>query len=116
MYVKGTVSYQPLLLPDRVQLPDARSRGNPPMVKGMRGWNFPGKMDAEIPTKTSRLPEAQIRGVLRRAEGGMPVPELCREHGISCATFCIEPSRHHGFERMIARRGQLSAGRWPRRR
>jgi iodotyrosine deiodinase len=25
MYAKGTVSYQPLPLPDRVQLPDARS-------------------------------------------------------------------------------------------
>lgn len=26
-------------------------------------------------------------GVLREAEGGMPVPEMCREHGISSATF-----------------------------
>ena len=26
-------------------------------------------------------------GVLKQAEVGMPVPELCREHGISSATF-----------------------------
>ena len=39
--------------------------------------------------KKSRFTEAQIMGVLRQAEGGMPVPELCREHGISSATFYI---------------------------
>ena len=32
--------------------------------------------------KKSRFTEAQIMGVLRQAEGGMPVPELCREHGM----------------------------------
>lgn len=37
--------------------------------------------------KKSRFTEAQIMGVLHQAEGGMPVPELCREHGISSATF-----------------------------
>ncbi len=37
--------------------------------------------------KKSRFTEAQIMGVLRQADGGMPVTELCREHGISSATF-----------------------------
>lgn len=37
--------------------------------------------------KKSRFTEAQIMGVLRQAEGGMPVPELRREHGISSAMF-----------------------------
>ena len=37
--------------------------------------------------KKSRFTEAQIMGVLRQAEGGLPVSELCREHGISSATF-----------------------------
>ena len=36
--------------------------------------------------KKSRFTEAQIMGVLRQAEGGLPVPDLCREHGISSAT------------------------------
>ena len=31
--------------------------------------------------------ESQIMAVLRQAEGGVAVPELCREHGISSATF-----------------------------
>ena len=37
--------------------------------------------------KKSRFTEAQIMSVLRQAEGGLPVSELCREHGISSATF-----------------------------
>jgi hypothetical protein len=30
--------------------------------------------------KTSRYTEAQILAILRQAEGGMPVAQLCREH------------------------------------
>ena len=46
--------------------------------------------------KKSRFTEAQIMAVLRQAEGGLAVPELCREHGISSATFykwraCCDP-------------------------
>lgn len=37
--------------------------------------------------KNSRSTEAQPIGVLRQAEGEMPVPELCREHGISSTTI-----------------------------
>lgn len=37
--------------------------------------------------KKSRFTEAQIMAVLRQAEGGVPVPELWREHGISSARF-----------------------------
>ena len=33
--------------------------------------------------KTSRYSDPQILSILRQAEGGMPVPELCREHGMS---------------------------------
>jgi|GEM_PF-1147725 len=36
--------------------------------------------------RKSCFTEAPIRGLLRQAEGGLAVPELCREHGIS-ATF-----------------------------
>jgi len=37
--------------------------------------------------KKSRFSDSQIIGVLKKAEAGIPVPELCREHGISSATF-----------------------------
>ncbi len=37
--------------------------------------------------KKSRFTESQILAVLRQAEVGCLVPDLCREHGISTATF-----------------------------
>ena len=43
--------------------------------------------------KNSRFTEAQILGVLRQSEGGLPVPERCREHGISRATFYTSGGR-----------------------
>jgi putative transposase len=43
-------------------------------------------MIEEILMKTSRFSEPQILAILRQAEGGVPVPELCREkwdeHGL----------------------------------
>jgi len=35
--------------------------------------------------KVTRFTEPQILAILRQAEGGVPVPELCREHGMSNA-------------------------------
>lgn len=35
--------------------------------------------------KTSRFTDSQIIAVLKHAAAGTPVPELCREHGISSA-------------------------------
>lgn len=37
--------------------------------------------------KMSRLSEPQILTILRQAEGGVPGPELCHEHGMSTASF-----------------------------
>jgi putative transposase len=37
--------------------------------------------------KKSRFSDSQILAILKQAEAGSPVPELCREHGISSATF-----------------------------
>ena len=39
--------------------------------------------------KTSRYTEAQIIAILPQGEGGVPVAELCREHGMSNASFYI---------------------------
>jgi len=48
--------------------------------------------------KKSRFSEAQIIAVLRQAEGGVPVPELCREHGISTASFYKWRSKYGGMD------------------
>ena len=37
--------------------------------------------------KKSRFSEAQIISILKEAEKGLPVAELCRKHGMSDATF-----------------------------
>jgi putative transposase len=37
--------------------------------------------------KTSRYPDRQIINILKQAEGGTPVRELCREHGKGSVTF-----------------------------
>ena len=37
--------------------------------------------------KKSRFTDNQIMQALKRAEGGLAVPEVCRELGISSATF-----------------------------
>lgn len=39
--------------------------------------------------KMTRYSEPQILAILRQAEGGVPVAELCREHGMSTASFYI---------------------------
>ena len=37
--------------------------------------------------KTSRYSDSQILSTLKQAENGIAVPVLCREHGMSSATF-----------------------------
>ena len=54
--------------------------------------------------KKTRFTEEQIIGVLKEAETGMKVKELCRKHGISDATFYIWRSKYGGLEVSEARR------------
>jgi len=37
--------------------------------------------------KMGRYSDPQILSILRQAPGGKPVPDFCREHGMSSATF-----------------------------
>ena len=37
--------------------------------------------------KISKCSEPQSLAILRQAEGGVPAPELCREHGMSNTSF-----------------------------
>ena len=48
--------------------------------------------------KTSRFTDSQILAILKQAEAGSPVPELCREHGISSATFYKWRSKFGGMD------------------
>jgi putative transposase len=48
--------------------------------------------------KISRFSEAQIMGVLKQADGGVPVAELCREHGMSSASFYKWRSKYGGMD------------------
>ena len=57
--------------------------------------------------KKTRFTEAQIMGVLRQAEGGMPVAELCREHGMSSASFYKWRAKYGGMD--ASRSSQMKA-------
>jgi putative transposase len=48
--------------------------------------------------RKSRFTDSQILAVLKQAENGVPVPELCREHGISSATFYKWRSKFGGMD------------------
>jgi putative transposase len=48
--------------------------------------------------KQGRFSEEQIIAVLREAEAGAKVTELCRRHGISDATFYTWRSKYGGLE------------------
>ena len=37
--------------------------------------------------KNGRFSDAQIMGILKQAKSGVPVSELCREHGMSSVSF-----------------------------
>ncbi len=48
--------------------------------------------------KSDRFTDAQIMGLIRQAEGGVPVPDLYREHGISNATFYRWRAKYGGMD------------------
>jgi putative transposase len=48
--------------------------------------------------KTGRFSESQIIGILKQQEAGMKTGDICREHGISQATFYNWKSKYGGME------------------
>ena len=54
--------------------------------------------------KKSRFSNNQILSILKQAESGLPVPELCREHDISNATFYNWRSKYGGMDASLMAR------------
>ena len=48
--------------------------------------------------KQSKYSDAQILSILKQAEGGVPVSEVCREHGMSNASFYKWRSKYGGMD------------------
>jgi putative transposase len=48
--------------------------------------------------KKSKYSDSQIMAILKQSENGVPVPELCREHGMSSATFYKWRAKYGGMD------------------
>ena len=54
--------------------------------------------------KKSRFSDSQILAILKQAEAGTAVPDLCRGHGISSATFYKWRSKFGGMDASLMAR------------
>ncbi len=58
--------------------------------------------------KISRFTDSQIMQILKQAESGISAPELCREHGMSNATFYKWRAKYGGMDAsMVSRLKEL---------
>ena len=48
--------------------------------------------------RKSRFTEAQIIGMIKEQEAGLPTSELCRKHGLSPATFYKLKAKYGGMD------------------
>ena len=48
--------------------------------------------------RKSRFTEAQIIGMIKEQEAGMPTAEVCRKHGLSQGTFYKYKAKYGGME------------------
>jgi putative transposase len=58
----------------------------------------------EIQMKNSRYSDSQIIAILNQAEAGTPVPDLCREHGMSSASFYKWRTKYGGMDASLMTR------------
>ena len=54
--------------------------------------------------KISRFTDSQIMQILKQAEAGISAPELCREHGMSSATFYKWRAKYGGMDAFMVSR------------
>jgi putative transposase len=60
--------------------------------------------------KTSRYTDSQIMAILKQGEAGTPVAALCREHGMSTATYYKWRTKYGGMDAsLIGRLKELEA-------
>jgi len=60
--------------------------------------------------RKSSFSDSQIMSILKQAEAGTPVPDLCREHGFSNATFYKWRAEYGGMDAsLMARMKELEA-------
>lgn len=54
--------------------------------------------------KKSRYTDSQVLAILKQAESGKPLSELCREHGMSSATFYKWRAKYGGMDASLMSR------------
>lgn len=54
--------------------------------------------------KKSKFSDNQIMAILKQSELGIPVPELCRKHGMSSATFYKWRAKYGGMDASLMAR------------
>ena len=54
--------------------------------------------------KKSRYTDSQILAILKQNESGISVPDLCREHGMSSATFYKWRAKYGGMDASLMKR------------
>ncbi len=60
--------------------------------------------------KRSKFSDSQIISILKQGEAGLPVSDICREHGISSATFYKWRAKYGGLDvPMMSRLKELEA-------
>lgn len=58
--------------------------------------------------KKSKFSDSQIMAILKQADEGIPVPDICREHNIGNSTFYKWRSKYGGMDTsLIARMKEL---------
>lgn len=54
--------------------------------------------------RKSRYSDSQILAILKQAESGVPVADLCREHGMSSALFYRWRAKYGGMDASLMKR------------
>ena len=54
--------------------------------------------------RKSRFSDSQIMAILKQAESGVPIADLCREHGMSSGLFYQWRSKYGGMDASLMKR------------